>query len=116
MKKLFVLSMNEAAGTGKQADRFPETLKRLDMEYVIPDLWERKGEETIMIKLKIVSPMPDMLGLAFSGHTFRKEIEYQLGMTAGNIMDILAEENPGFRGLWRKKTCVQRFMETCCLL
>lgn len=64
-----------------------------------------------MIKLKIVSPMPDMLGLAFSGHTFRKEIEYQLGMTAGNIMDILAEENPGFKELWEKKTCVA--LETC---
>lgn len=58
-----------------------------------------------MIKLKMMSPMPAMLGLTDNAYTMDKEIPFHSGMTTGDVMDFLAEGNPKFRKEWDDKSC-----------
>ncbi len=58
-----------------------------------------------MIKLKMVSPMADMLKLADNIYTLKKDIDFHPGMTTGDVMEILAAENPEFKELWEEKSC-----------
>ena len=64
-----------------------------------------------MIKLKMISPMPDMLKLMDGIYTLKKEIPFRPGMTTGDIMESFAEENPEFKKLWEEKSCAA--LEKC---
>lgn len=64
-----------------------------------------------MIKLKMISPMPDMLKLMDGIYTLKKEIPFRPGMTTGDIMEGFAEENLEFQKLWQEKTCAA--LEKC---
>lgn len=64
-----------------------------------------------MIKLKMVSPMPNMLELSDNLYSLNKEIPFQQGITTGDIMENLTEEYPEFQKLWREKNCAA--LEKC---
>ena len=58
-----------------------------------------------MINMKIVYPLPDMLELSDKVHTYKKEIEFEEGMTTGTVMDYLARESVSFEKLWSAREC-----------
>lgn len=64
-----------------------------------------------MIKLKMVSPMPNMLELSDNLYSLNKEIPFRRGITTGDIMEELTEEYPEFQKLWKEKTCAA--LEKC---
>lgn len=65
----------------------------------------KKREEQEMIKLKMASPMPNMLALTDNLYSLNKEILFRQGITIGDIMEDLAEEHPKFKQLWEEKNC-----------
>lgn len=71
----------------------------------------KKREEWEMIKLKMASPMPNMLALTDNLYSLNKEILFRQGITMGDIMEALAEEHPKFKQLWEEKTCAA--LEKC---
>ena len=58
-----------------------------------------------MIQLKIVSPLPQMLQLSDRVSSWNRDVAFQEGMTAGSLMDLLANEFPEFGALWESKEC-----------
>lgn len=64
-----------------------------------------------MIKLKMVSPMPNMLELSDNLYSLNKEIPFWQGITTGDIMAALAQEYPEFQKLWKEKNCAA--LEKC---
>ena len=64
-----------------------------------------------MIKIKMVSPIPNMLGLSDNMHTLKADIAFQPGMTVGDIMESFAEKNEAFKKIWRQRVCAA--LEKC---
>lgn len=64
-----------------------------------------------MIKLKMVSPIPNMLRLSDNMYTLKTEIAFQPGMTTGDIMEYFAEKNKDFKEIWQQRECAA--LEKC---